>query len=430
MNDPKLFATTPAASPTVRLALARDVARALLTTLDPGKLATTAVTHLRSLVLADAASVQVWEAEDAGPRPLHGHPLPLPTEARPVDLLGPPPPESATYWLEDVDDEAPVAPLVRSLRQVGARHAVVAPLVGPERPIPFGLLVAWRLRSWPFERDDLAATEEIAGPLALALENARLHRDVARSLDELRAAQERLVRRERLAAVGTMAAVLAHEVRSPLAVCVNAVAGLRGGSAPEEDRATLLSILDEEMRRLELLVGDLLDFGRPEHRSFRDVDPAEVVSAAVESVRQDPRVPDKVVVRLELELPPGTTPTAWWDSRGIHQLVVNLVLNGAHAIAGAKREGVVRVRLEAPPPVGRAGFTLEVRDDGPGVPEEIRERMFEPFFTTRPMGTGLGLAVVRRVVEDHGGRVEVTEGPEGIGTVMRVRLPGPAGTGY
>jgi len=444
VRPPKLFATTPAASPTVRLALARDVARDLLTTLEPERLAATALGHLRSLVLSDAATVYIWDdvelddqdgragrpppapggtdptAAAVPPRHLEGEPLALPADLGPAELLGPAPIESAMFWLEDLeaDPGAPQSPLVAALQAAGAKHAMVAPLLAQES-MAFGMVAVWRRRSWPFERDDLAATEEVVGPLALALENARLHRDVARSLEALRKTQKRLVRRERLAAVGSMAAVLAHEVRSPLAVCVNAVGALRHGSAKgEEDRETLLAILDEEMRRLELLVDDLLDFGRPGHRSFREVVASEVVSAAVDAARQDPRIPQGVQVRTVFG--EGAEGLAFWDVRGVHQLIANLVLNGAHAIASDAARGEVSVALGS----RDGGFEIRVTDDGPGVADDVRDRMFEPFFTTRPMGTGLGLAVVRRVVDDHEGRVVVESGPGGRGTAMRVWLPG------
>lgn len=409
----KLLATTPAASPTVRLAIARDVARAFLGNRDPAALARLGLDQLRSLVRADCAAV--WFADgDGALGPLAGERLDLPPGLSVDEVFGEAT-SGAVLWLDAADAAEGGTPLVRALAAAGALHALVTPLV--VRDSVQGLVAIWRREAWPFEETELAALDDIATPLALALDNARLLRDLTASLDALRRTQKALVRRERLAAVGTMAAVLAHEVRSPLAVIVNAVAALRRTDPGAAECETLLGIIDEESGRLERLVDDLLDLGRPEAPPGRPVDPVSLVEDAVHAIRQDPRIPPAVRVAFRSDVGEGLVR---WDPRGVRQAVVNLVLNGAQAIAAGPGAGEVAVTLEASDD-GDA-LWLSVRDEGPGIDPAIRDRMFEPFVTSRATGSGLGLAVVRRVADDHGGDVAV-EDLEGGGARVALRLP-------
>lgn len=408
--------TTPSSSITARLALARDVARSLLGTLDAAALGRVALTHIARLVSADAALVLLRD-DRGGVVTLAGDPLPL---------------EEATLldgWVDsDIDRHGsmmwnaralplPKCAMDTTLRADGALHGIVAALHA--RDAVRGLVVMRRRSDVEFHPDDLAALEEVAAPLSLALDNARLHRHLEESFVSLRNAQEELVRRERLAAVGTMATVLAHEVRTPIAVVFNSVSSLRKlGVAEHGDAATLLQIVDEEARRLELLVEDLLEFGRPPVRSFLEVDAWQLLQSAVEGVRRNPHVVGHATIELAERREPLIR--ASWDAQGVRQALLNVLANACQAFALARRDGVVRVSVSNDARGDRVRFTVE--DNGDGITPEVRARMFEPFVTSRPRGIGLGLAVVRRVVDDHQGELLV-DTAVGRGTRFDLVLP-------
>jgi signal transduction histidine kinase len=413
-----------------RRALLRDLARSLLTTFDARSLAAAALAHLRGVVAVDAAVVLVPSESEDGIVVLAGDMLPgLPDRASwsmltPATACGGV--LSPFVWSREgalagaeADGAAGVPPagLVAALAAAGACAAAVVPLCA--RGSCEALLLALRREGSRFTPADLAALEDVAGPLSLALDNARLHRRLAQSFASLRTAEEEKARRERLAAIGTMAAVLAHEVRTPISVLYNAVATLRRLGVERTagvEGAEVLRIVEDEARRLESLVDDLLEFGRPPSRSFIEVDPWELASSAVDAVRQTPA---GRLVSIELQ-PRRERLRAVWDAHGVRQALLNLVDNAAQAAAArSDRPGHVRVRV-APEPDGRV--LMVVADDGPGIPMELRARMFEPFVSARPRGIGLGLAVVRRVVDDHQGELLV-DSTVGGGATFSMVLP-------
>ena len=224
------------------------------------------------------------------------------------------------------------------------------------------------------------------------------------SVTKLAQANAELVRKERLAAVGELAAVVAHEVRNPLAVVFNAVASLR---KPGAAREPLIAILQEEAERLRDIVSDLLDFARPRPPVFAPAAIDEVTRGAVDAACE-------VVDRRDVTV--DTKPVSLTcDERILRRAIVNLVTNALQAPA---RHGPVRISLEATPDT----VVLAVSDDGAGVAAEDRERIFTPFFTKRPSGTGLGLAVVRACADAHDGTVTLSDTPGG-GATFTMRFP-------
>jgi signal transduction histidine kinase len=248
----------------------------------------------------------------------------------------------------------------------------------------------------------------VANQLAVAVENARLYEDLRRSYAQLARAQQQLVQRERLAALGELSAVVAHEVRNPLGVIFNSLGSLRRLLRPEGDARLLLDIVGEEADRLNRIVGDLLDFARPVAPVLRPEPLPQVVDQAVASALVDASV--DLVREVDPDLPPVAL-----DAHLFHQALANVAANAVQAMP---RGGRLTVRVRRDP----SGVLLEVADTGAGIPEEVRPRIFEPFFTTKATGTGLGLAVVKRIVEGHGGEISVADSPSG-GTVVRIRLP-------
>ncbi len=238
-------------------------------------------------------------------------------------------------------------------------------------------------------------------------------RELRRSYEELRAAQEELVKKEQLAVVGELAAVIAHEVRNPLAIIGNAVAGLRKQGISREDHETLLAILDEEASRLNRLVGDLLRYARPVNVQRQQFSLEDLVERALGLLKTDGKA---IKVSLEVECHEGRI---WGDANLLRQVFDNLVDNAVQAMGAA---GTLTVRLRATTEEGVDGVAVDIIDTGEGMDTQVRSRARDPFFTTRPSGTGLGLAIVDRIVDAHGGIFSI-DSRSGEGTTVTVFLP-------
>ncbi|MCC7539392.1 MAG: hypothetical protein IT379_24420 [Deltaproteobacteria bacterium] len=240
--------------------------------------------------------------------------------------------------------------------------------------------------------------------------------ELDRSVKELRAAQEELVSKEQLAAVGELAAVIAHEVRNPLAVIANAVAGLRRSPLSDADRATLLDILEEEGGRLNRLVGDLLSYARPIAVQHRRVPLRPCLGRAVELARETNPHSSKVEVKMALTGPEVVV----GDEDLLRRAFTNLVENAFQAM---HETGELVVSSSSLDVEGRVpGVALSFRDTGEGMDTLVRSKAGNPFFTTRPTGTGLGLAIVSRIVRAHGGNLSI-ESRHGEGTSITLHLP-------
>jgi PAS domain S-box-containing protein len=223
-------------------------------------------------------------------------------------------------------------------------------------------------------------------------------------------ALERIERERGLTRLGAMAAVVAHEVRNPLAAARGALEVIGPRVPAEGDRAVLGDVI-ERLSRLNQLVDDILVYARPRPLKLEEADLAELARLAIEELRDDARMKK---VELTLERPPKGC-LLKLDPGAIRAVLVNLLRNAADAMDG---RGRVRVVVERDDERCR----LRVRDEGPGVPEELREKVFEPFFTTRHRGSGLGLAVARETADRHGGRLILEPGLEG-GTDAVLELP-------
>ncbi|MEE9279786.1 MAG: ATP-binding protein [Myxococcota bacterium] len=240
---------------------------------------------------------------------------------------------------------------------------------------------------------------------------------VFQDLTQIVEMEERLRRSERLSAVGQLAAGMAHEIRNPLASLSGAIE-LLSADLPSEGQSAgrLKQIVQRETERLERLVSDFLRYARPAQGRIEKVALGELM----DEIRELLRAGDYADVRLDLEIPPDVCTKG--DPDQLRQVFWNLVLN---AVQSEPADGRVLVRTsvqEAGDAEGGGSVLIEVSDRGSGIPPEILERVFEPFFTTRAEGTGLGLATVHRVVEALGGELSVSSSL-GEGTVVRVVLP-------
>jgi signal transduction histidine kinase len=265
-----------------------------------------------------------------------------------------------------------------------------------------------------FTPGEIERASLVAGQLAAAVDNARLYEDLRRSYAELAHTQQQLVEKERLAALGELAAVVAHEVRNPLGAVFNATDTLRRMLGKGGQTGMLLDILAEEAERINHIVEDLLDFARPRPIVVSEVPLAQALKEASAASLTRPGI------RVERLVAPDLAFVSV-DARQLRQALLNLFHNAVQAMP----EGGV-VRIDASPVVrdGKRLAAIEVADSGPGIEGDVRDRIFQPFFTTKASGTGLGLAVVRRIAEAHGGSVEARNGERG-GAVFTLFLPIP-----
>ncbi|MGD0677755.1 MAG: ATP-binding protein [Polyangiaceae bacterium] len=237
--------------------------------------------------------------------------------------------------------------------------------------------------------------------------------ELRRSYEELRAAQEELVKKEQLAVVGELAAVIAHEVRNPLAIIANAVAGLRKQAISREDHEVLLAILDEETSRLNRLVTDLLRYARPVNLQRTRIVLGDLLERALALANTGTK---SIRRELSVEVQEGRL---WGDANLLRQVFDNLIDNAVQAMVAG---GNLTIRVRASSDDGLDGLAVDIIDTGEGMDTQVRSRALDPFFTTRPSGTGLGLAIVDRIVDAHGGHLAI-DSRAGEGTTVSVFLP-------
>lgn len=312
------------------------------------------------------------------------------------------------------------------VRAAGFEHVAIVPLGIQGKPV--GLLTLARRRDEAFRAGDVRSAEILGVQMASLLERARLYDESSRlyvdlktSYDQLERAQQELVRHERLAALGELAAVMAHEVRNPLGVIFNSLTTLRRLTQPQGDAEMLLNIVGEEADRLNRIVGDLLDFVRPYELVKRPVAVEPIVTGAVDAAAQAAlNASVRVVTRF-----PAPLPHFPLDAHLLKQALVNLVVNATQAMP---RGGTVQVHAAVADDAGQRWLTIAVRDEGVGLTPRAAEKMFQPFFTTKATGTGLGLAVVKRIIDAHLGEIAARPNDDGPGTTFQVRLPATSET--
>ncbi len=229
---------------------------------------------------------------------------------------------------------------------------------------------------------------------------------------ELSVVQEELFRKRQLASVGELAASIAHEVRNPLAVIVNAAANLKRPSLGADDRNTLFQIIEEEITRLNKIVTELLRYARPVNVHREDIALREFLRGFGDGL--DPAYTLAVDVG---QGPEGDT--VWADASLLKLAIQNLIDNCRQALPGG---GTIALRAVSARALDVPGIRIEVSDSGQGMDSHTLHRAMDPFFTTRPSGTGLGLPITGRIIEAHGGEVDVRS-RAGEGTTVSLFIP-------
>lgn len=251
-------------------------------------------------------------------------------------------------------------------------------------------------------------------------DSERRYRDLfeerRQAYDDLKEAQGRLIQSEKLAAIGELAAGIAHEIRNPLSAISNSVGVLRRDLEVEGDDRRLLEVVFEESQRLAGTVADFLKYARPRPIQKSTQEIRVILEDLLLLLSRDHRNSDRV--RVESSYEEGLPPVEI-DATQTREAVWNLLVNGLEAMpeGGTLSVSVGRSRGAVPPAV-----EVSISDTGGGISTGERERIFQPFYTTKPTGTGLGLATVQRIVEGHGGSVHLESDP-GKGCSFVLRFP-------
>jgi len=322
--------------------------------------------------------------------------------------------EMRSYCLRSPEELAGLEPEFVGL--FGAQPLAIVPLVAKDKAI--GVLIADnKFTQKPIQDRDMELLETFAHQASLAIENSRLNQELKSRLLELedserqlRKNQTYLLKTERLAAIGRMAATVAHEIRSPLVPIGGYARAALEDFDHQEVKREDLEVIVEEVERLERILASMLDYSKETKPELGEHDLNHIVKKTVGLMAERLREKD---VELETELAPQIPPIMV-DDEQMQQVILNLIYNALEAMEKGKLSIRTRVRDDF--------LSLEIEDTGRGIPQEDIDRLFTPFFSTKPKGSGLGLPVAEKIVVDHGGFIDV-QSKVGVGSRFTVNLP-------
>ncbi|MFN3467410.1 MAG: ATP-binding protein, partial [Candidatus Brocadiales bacterium] len=293
---------------------------------------------------------------------------------------------------------------------LGSKEFVCVPLV--VKGVAVGVIVADNLYSGePISEDHIHLLNIFAGQAALAIENAETCKSLEEKIEQLRETQERLCRSERLVAMGEISTYIAHEIRNPLVTIGGFARSIERAKPKEEEVSTASRIIVEEVSRLEKILGNIKDFSKPqEPRKVRvHINTLlEDTCCLTEAYLRERRI--SLVKNFSAGLPP-----TFLDPSQIKQVFLNLIKNAAESMEGG---GTLTVQTTQEEQYIRA----DVSDTGQGMAPEVLEKIFTPFFTTKTSGTGVGLVVSQKIIDDHDGKLRVSS-IQGRGSTFSILLP-------
>jgi two-component system NtrC family sensor kinase len=398
------------------LAILTEVSRTIISSLDLEEVLTAAVEGVRR-ILPVAAGVLVLMDEEtgdmtfcktvAGNHPLMGRPLPMDRSIiRHVVATGQP------YLTNDVSLDPLFSPQVDGWGPQ-TRSVLCVPLLVREQVI--GALELADKIGGPFTETDQDLLQTLAGSVAVAVENAQLYAEVNDYARALERSQAQLIQAEKMAAIGRLAASIAHEINNPLQAIHNTIHLAMTDRLPPEKRGEYLGMAQKEVERLIEIVQRMLEFYRPSKGGIVQTDVNRLLRDAL-------AIADKRLqhgrVRVSARFADGLPPILGVPDQ-LTQVFLNIIINAVEAMpdGGDLRVGTLLTD-------DRRWVLVAFQDSGPGLTAEQIAHIFEPFYTTKPSGTGLGLAISYGIVERHGGTIEVSSQP-GQGATFVVRLPVP-----
>jgi len=395
------------------------VSQAVGSTLDPTETLRRVAREAGRALGADTVGAYLADADRTHLRPIAGYHVPK--DKRDSFLAAPIPLEGHHLLQEalrtgearystDVDSDPRVNR--ETVARFPHRSMLFVPMIVKGEPIG-GLFLLWFTRRRQFSPEEVRLVEGISRPAALGIENARLYEGVKRHLHELQQTQAQLIQSAKLAAIGELAANVAHEINNPLTAVLGFASYLSEQVGPGQPMREELDLIQEEASRARDIVRDLLDFSRQHEFSAEPTDLNVVVRQTLAMVRRQ-RAVDNITF-AEHYAP--ELPLAEVDQSRLKQVFINIVNNALYAMSDV---GILSVRTAA----SDGQVLVEFGDTGSGIAPEHLDRIFDPFFTTKPdvSGTGLGLSVSLGIVQSHGGTIEA-KSEVGKGSTFTVKLP-------
>jgi len=256
-------------------------------------------------------------------------------------------------------------------------------------------------------------------PMEMTALSQRVHslmENVDQTQSELQQSRAHLLQAEKLAMVGKLAAGVAHTIRNPLTSVNMRLFSLERSLELSQTQQEDFEVISEEVRHIDTIVQNFLEFARPPKLKIQSISPSEVVDMALQLLRH--RL-ESYGVQVELDRE-HRLPRIEADPEQLKEVLINLLVNGCEAMGEG---GLIVIREEegVAEPLGRV-VVIRVKDNGPGIPKSVRDQVFQPFFSTKEEGTGLGLSIAYRIVEEHGGWLSL-KSKEGEGTTFTITLP-------
>jgi len=309
--------------------------------------------------------------------------------------------------------DAPASPIVnRELRELlKVQSFATVPLIAKDRVIGV-IYVDNMFNQRPITDNDIRFLTMFAHQAALAIENAIIHSNLETLNKDLRSMQEQLVQSEKMAALGAMMAEITHEIRNPL-VSIGGFTRRLAKKIQDPEEKKYIDIIMSEVTRLEAIIHDNLSYIKEMSPQLKEADLNTLVNDTL-MLYEDELV--QRGIRLERTLSPSQ-PVLMLDAQQIKQAIINIIKNAIEAMTNG---GVLGITTSYLPETQEA--TLEISDTGPGIPAKVMHNIFNPFYTTKTLGTGLGLPITSRIIKSHHGRIEVRNRESG-GAAFTIRLP-------
>ena len=238
--------------------------------------------------------------------------------------------------------------------------------------------------------------------------------EIYRDITERKMFQEQLIRAERMAAVGELSASVAHEINNPLAGLLNFAKIIEKEPYNIPQTKEFMHLMTEGLKRIEFIVKGLLSFSKPHFLSLAEHDVREIVESSLKFI--DHRIDTENIVllkRLDGDLLP-----VYVDANSIVQVIINILINALDSMSAGSTLSIEATHCERVPPCVK----VMISDTGSGIKQEIRDKIFDPFVTTKENGVGLGLAISKRIIEAQGGEIEV-QSNAGKGTIFSLYFP-------
>jgi hypothetical protein len=295
-------------------------------------------------------------------------------------------------------------------KTLGVNEFVCVPLIAKNETI--GVIVADNIYTGePISEDRVSTLTMFVNQAALAIENAETYKRLEDKINQLTETQQRLIRSEKLAAIGTMSSYVAHEIRNPLVTIGGFAKTLSRFDFTDLKIKANIDIIIDEVKRLEKILNNITDFGKPSTPEKVDTQICEIMEDTcilMENYFQEKHI--KLHIKFEREIP-----RIHVDPAQMKQVFLNILMNAVEAMPDG---GQLDVQIEST----NESIKIYIIDTGKGIKQEVLQNIYDPFFTTKPSGTGVGLSVSFKVIEEHGGTIDATS-EQGKSTTMLLTLP-------